>query len=79
MHAAVSPEQSLDEIPRMQRRLPAKSLDSYREEHGDNSRLGMALAYLSGDYTMKAIADEFGVHYTTISRAVKAYDSKNTR
>jgi hypothetical protein len=48
MHATVSHEQSLDEIPRMQRRLPAKSLASYREEHGDNSRLSMALAYLTG-------------------------------
>jgi len=77
MQAAVSLEQSLDEIPRMQRRLPAKSLDSYREEYGENSRMGMALAYLSGDYSMKTIADEFGVHYTTVSRAVKDYDSKN--
>lgn len=50
---------------------------TYREEHGDNSRLGMALAYLSGDSSMKAIADEFGVHYATVSRAVKEYDSKN--
>ena len=78
MQAGVSSEQPLDEIPRMQRRLPAKPLASYRAEHWDNPRLGMALAYLSGDYTMKAIADEFGVHYTTVSRAVKAYDSKNS-
>jgi len=78
MHAAVSPEQSLDEIPRMQRRLPAKSLDSYREEHGDDSRLGMALAYQSGDYSMKAIADEFGVHYATVSRAVKKHSLKSS-
>jgi len=77
VHAAVSHEQSLDEIPRMLRRLPAKSLDSYREEHENNSRLGMVLAYLSGDYSMKAIADEFDVHYTTVSRAVKEYSSKN--
>jgi len=25
---------------------------------------------------MKAIADAFGVHYTTVSRAVKAYEAK---
>jgi len=80
MQSGVSSEQLLDEIPRMQRRLPAKPLASYGAEHGDNLRLGMALAYLSGDYTMKVIADEFGVHYTTtVSRAVKAYDSKNSR
>jgi len=74
MQSGISPEQSLDEIPRLQRRLPAKSLASYRAEHGDNWRLGMALAYLSGDYAMKAIADEFCVHYTTVSRAVKDYN-----
>jgi len=72
MQAGVSPEQSLNEIPRALRRLPAKSLTSYRAEQGDNWRLGMALAYLSGDYSMKAIADEFDVHYTTVSRASKS-------
>ena len=31
----------------------------------------MALAYLSGEYTMKAISTEFKVHYVTVSRAVR--------
>ncbi|MGD8641076.1 MAG: helix-turn-helix domain-containing protein, partial [Gammaproteobacteria bacterium] len=30
-----------------------------------------AAAYLSGGYTMKAIAEAFNVHYATVSRAVK--------
>jgi transposase len=30
----------------------------------------MAQAYLSGDYTMKQIAEHFGVHYSTVSRSV---------
>ena len=30
----------------------------------------MSMAYRSGDYTMKAIADYFKVHYATVSRAV---------
>jgi transposase len=34
----------------------------------------MALAYLSGDQTMKAIAEHFGMHYVTVSRAVRAYE-----
>jgi transposase len=33
-----------------------------------------ALAYLSGVHTMAAIAEHFGVHYTTVSRLVKAYE-----
>ncbi|WP_083399583.1 helix-turn-helix domain-containing protein [Nitrosomonas cryotolerans] len=28
-------------------------------------------AYQTGDYTMKQIADEFGLHYTTVSRIIK--------
>ncbi|MGX2032442.1 MULTISPECIES: helix-turn-helix domain-containing protein [Methylocaldum] len=47
----------------------------YRTEYAGDPRTGMALAYLTGDYAMKAIAREFGVHYATVSRAVKAYES----
>ncbi len=31
----------------------------------------MAAAYATGDYSMLEIADEFGVHYSTVSRSVK--------
>lgn len=30
----------------------------------------MQAAYASGEYTLKAIADHFGVHYSTVSRVV---------
>jgi hypothetical protein len=30
----------------------------------------MVAAYATGDYTMQQIADYFGVHYATVSRAV---------
>ncbi len=36
----------------------------------------MATAYLAGHYTMKEIGDYFGVHYVTVSRAVKLYECK---
>lgn len=77
IQASLPPEQSLDEIPRMQRRPLAKPLQQYRAEFADDPQTGMALAYLTGDYAMKAIAKEFGVHYTTVSRAVRAYESKH--
>ena len=35
----------------------------------------VALAYLSGQHTMSAIAEHFGVHFTTVSRLVKAYEA----
>lgn len=34
----------------------------------------MALAYRSGQHSMAAIAAHFGVHYSTVSRAVSAYE-----
>ncbi|MGH8590832.1 MAG: hypothetical protein ACREXX_16350 [Gammaproteobacteria bacterium] len=36
----------------------------------------MALAYLSGAYTMAEIGAHFGVHYMTVSRAVKAFEQR---
>ena len=41
--------------------------------------LARGMRKLNGVYTMKAIAAEFGVHYTTVSRAVKEYESKESR
>lgn len=79
MRSTLSPERSLDEIPRKQRCPLAKPLSLYRAEFADDPRMGMALAYLTGDYAMKAIADTFGVHYTTVSRAVRAFEAKQIR
>ncbi|MBL8521673.1 MAG: transposase [Betaproteobacteria bacterium] len=57
------------EVPRAQRRALAKSLAYYRDEF-DDAKEGMTAAYATGDYTLQAIADVFGVHYSTVSRAV---------
>jgi transposase len=35
----------------------------------------MARAYLSGQHTMQAIAEHFGVHYSTVSRMVRGYEN----
>ncbi|WP_442499617.1 hypothetical protein [Methylobacter sp. sgz302048] len=58
----------------MQRRPFAKPLAEYRSEYAHAPHTGMAQAYLSGDYSMKAIADVFEVHYATVRRVVKAYE-----
>jgi len=47
----------------------AKTLSHYLS-YGDRNE-GMAAAYQTGDYSMKEIALTFGVHYATVSRAVK--------
>ena len=65
---------SISEIPRVQRRPMAKPLAHYRGIHPDRS-VAMAQAYATGDYTMQEIADCFGVHYATVSRAVRKYEA----
>ena len=55
-------------IPRSQRRALAKSLNYYRETFED-AKSGMMAAYATGDYTLQEVADAFGVHYATVSRA----------
>ena len=57
------------EIPRAQRRAPAKSLTFYRDTFED-AKSGMMAAYATGDYTLQQIADAFDAHYATVSRAV---------
>jgi len=59
----------LTEIPRKQRRSMAKPLDFYVNNF-DNAKQGMREAYAGGEYTMQQIADAFGVHYSTVRRAV---------
>ena len=66
----------LAEVPRAQRTAPPP-LESFTTEAGDR-RDAMARAYLSGGYTMQAIATHFGVHYATVSRAVRAYEATET-
>lgn len=69
MQQHVQPTNNISEIPRAQRRAKAKPLSYYSSFSDRNT--GIAAAYQTGDYTMKAIADEFGLHYATVSRIVK--------
>jgi transposase len=38
----------------------------------------MAAVYVSGAYTLQAIAASFGVHYSTVSRAVRRAEEWKT-
>lgn len=73
MQKRLAARERLDEIPRAQRRPLAKPLAQYAKQH--DRPTAMALAYLSGDHTMKAIAEHFGVHYSTVSRAVSTHEA----
>jgi REP element-mobilizing transposase RayT len=62
-------EKEFSEVPKVQR-LITRSLQWYKHQHS-NPKVAMAKAYESGAYTLAQIAGHFGVHYSTVSRAVK--------
>ena len=66
----------LTEIPKAQRRSIGQPLSFYVENYS-SAKEGMRKAYATGDYTMQQIAKVFGVHYSTVSRAVKRGLLKN--
>jgi len=72
MQTLVTDRSAMAEIPRIQRRPLAKSLAYYRDTMAD-PKAAMAAAYATGDYTMQEIGIFFGVHYATVSRAVKKH------
>jgi putative transposase len=74
MQKEIDKQPSLIEVPRAQRRALVRALSDYAQTYQRDEAI--AIAYLSGQHTMAAIADYFGVHYTTVSRLVKAYEEK---
>ena len=73
-----SKKEHLREISRLQRRPLAQPLQWYEENVADRKK-AMALAYASGDYTMKEISEWFGVHYSTVSRAVQLFEGNTSK
>ncbi|MBK7353664.1 MAG: transposase [Nitrosomonas sp.] len=69
MQQHVQLDKNISEIPRTQRIAKAKPLSYYSAFKERNTAI--TAAYQTGNFTMKAIADEFGVHYATVSRIVK--------
>jgi len=63
----------LRELSKAHRRALAKPLAAYASDYSDRNE-AMARAYLSGAYTMQQIGAFFGVHYMTVSRAVRKYE-----
>lgn len=71
MQYKISPTQSLDDIPLSQRRQVAKPLTYYEEKYGDRDE-AIFNCYKSGAYSMKEIGVHFGLHYSRVSRVIKA-------
>jgi putative transposase len=75
-HLPQSADDKLSEISQAHRRAMARPLADYAAQYPDRNT-AMAKAHASGAYSMAEIAAFFGVHYMTVSRAVRAAD-KNT-
>lgn len=65
----------LREVSKAHRRAVALTLDEYQIRHMVRDE-AIVQAYLSGAYTMAEIGKHFGVHYMTVSRAVKQFEKK---
>ena len=74
MQCKLDPEQSLKDIPRIQKQAPIKPL-SYFEERFSVRDEAMYRAYISGSYTLSEVGKWFGVSYATVSRVVKLYEN----
>lgn len=63
-------DKPLNDIPVKQYRPTPKALEHYTKAHRTRDA-AIAAAYRSGGYSMKAIGDYFGLHYSMISRIVR--------
>jgi len=71
--------EALKEIPRIQRYITRPLLDEIFK-HKDNKKSedeAMYKSYVQYGYTLKDIAEYIGVHYTTVSRAIKRIEEKS--
>ena len=46
---------------------------------GENIDEGIAIAYLGEGYRMREIAEHLGVHYATVSRRLRRWESKQKK
>ncbi len=63
----------LRELSKAHRRSVTLELSAYQARYPARGE-AMARAYLSGAYTMAEIGVHFGVHYMTVSRAIKRFE-----
>lgn len=73
MQGLVAEARDLTEVPSTQRRPVAKPLAHYAGKHRDRDEAIVA-AYASGGYGLKEIGEHFGLHYSRVSRIVRAHE-----
>jgi putative transposase len=76
MQSLVDGNKDLSEIPSSQARPRPKALSEYKR-FGKDRNTTIVQAYQSGGYTLKEIAEYFGLHYSTVSVIVKKFKIKD--
>jgi hypothetical protein len=66
---ALPPDRDLSEVPRAQRRSPAKPPGEYAKRCSNRNE-AITAAYASSGYTLKEIGQYFGLHYAHVSRVI---------
>jgi putative transposase len=69
--AQVVPDESLSEVPALQRRPIPPALMQLASNYPRDDAIGRA--YASGGYSLKEIGDHFGVHYSRVSQIVREW------
>jgi len=75
MQQEIDLAQRLDEFPASQHRPPPQPLEHYASTAADRDA-AILQAYQSGGYTLQAIGNHFGLHYSRVSRIVSKAKSK---
>jgi len=70
--------EKIKEIPRAQRYVSRPGLSKLFSKGEKTTRRNSNIyaAHVKYGYTLKEIADHVGIHYTTVSKAVKRFDEK---
>lgn len=66
------------EVPQSKARPRAQPLAAYVRANAERDR-AIAYAYASGGYTMQEIGDYFGLHYSRVSKIVRAEAQERRR
>jgi hypothetical protein len=78
MRRKVPAGRDLRGVPQAKARPPEKSLADYARKHPQRDR-AIAAAHASGRYTMRDIGDYFGLHYSRVSKIVRAGSHYSSR
>ena len=72
MLSFVEENKNLSEIPKAQRQNELKSLEGYFQDSSSRNE-AIVNAYQSGSFTLAAIGEHVGLHYSTVGGIVKKY------